>query len=211
MDLNQSWYYVRMMPHKLCSRCRRERSLRCFRNQGSNPKRPKKGICKTCEKKYMQDYYLKNKEAIKKQATEFRVARKKDLIEYVNQQKDRPCADCKIKYAPWVMQFDHVKDTKVASISAFVRAAVSLEDLRSELAKCELVCANCHAERTHKRAIKNSPALVQQVDMLDLRSSGPKGSRFESGRRDQSQFPAHAGVDKLAKSPASRTGSPERD
>ena len=34
-----------------------------------------------------------------------------------------------------------------------LRPPVSLARLMAEIAKCEVVCANCHAERTHKRRV----------------------------------------------------------
>lgn len=64
--------------------------------------------------------------------------------------KDGPCVDCGIRYPYYVMQFDHVKGVKKFDIG---RGGVNrrLEVLMEEIAKCELVCANCHAVRTHLR------------------------------------------------------------
>lgn len=46
------------------------------------------------------------------------------------------------------MQFDHLGD-KLFTISN--AGATSVERLLAEIAKCEVVCANCHAERTYQR------------------------------------------------------------
>jgi len=70
-----------------------------------------------------------------------------------------PCADCGHQYGPWVMQFDHVRGTKRDDVSRMVNHARSEEDVRKELAKCEVVCANCHAERTHRRRAGSSPVV----------------------------------------------------
>lgn len=64
--------------------------------------------------------------------------------------KDKPCVDCKVKYAPWIMQFDHLKDKEI-DVSNAVSKLWSRERITQEVAKCELVCANCHADRTYKR------------------------------------------------------------
>jgi hypothetical protein len=49
------------------------------------------------------------------------------------------------------MEFDHLDaDAKHFNVSAGV-TQVSHERLLTEIAKCEVVCANCHAERTHQR------------------------------------------------------------
>lgn len=64
--------------------------------------------------------------------------------------KAKPCADCGVEYPYYVMQFDHVGDDKVASISRMLLTA-SWAAIEEEIAKCDVVCANCHAVRTWKR------------------------------------------------------------
>ena len=60
----------------------------------------------------------------------------------------RPCTDCGGTYPPWVMDFDHrpgtIKCAVVSDLSGSPRLA-------AEAAKCDLVCANCHRERTYRR------------------------------------------------------------
>lgn len=74
------------------------------------------------------------------------------LRTWVNLQKQRPCTDCKGTFNPWVMDFDHLEGKKkVAGISQLVQQAKSKKVIEEEMAKCELVCANCHRERTHRR------------------------------------------------------------
>lgn len=65
--------------------------------------------------------------------------------------KDQPCSDCGVQYPPYVMQFDH-RDPSTKSFGiAACKSRVSLEDMMLEVQKCDLVCANCHAERTHRQ------------------------------------------------------------
>ena len=49
------------------------------------------------------------------------------------------------------MQFDHIYDNKIDNIANLVSRAVSIENIIKEIEKCELVCANCHADRTYRR------------------------------------------------------------
>ena len=60
-----------------------------------------------------------------------------------------PCTDCKIFYPYYVMQYDHITDDKIANI----KEIRSLPKVLREIEKCELVCANCHATRTHTRRL----------------------------------------------------------
>lgn len=69
--------------------------------------------------------------------------------EFVREQKSRPCTDCGVQYPYYVMHFDHLGD-KAFSIRD--GRSGSYEKLKQEMAKCEVVCANCHAERTFQRA-----------------------------------------------------------
>ena len=69
----------------------------------------------------------------------------------VQQHKEVPCTDCGVQYPYYVMDFDHVQDDKVDVISRLWRKG-NEEALLTELNKCEVVCSNCHRERTHKRA-----------------------------------------------------------
>lgn len=65
--------------------------------------------------------------------------------------KDVPCTDCGLRYPSYVMHFDHVKEGKVLNIANSLMILGRLDRLLDEIAKCEVVCANCHAERTNAR------------------------------------------------------------
>lgn len=63
----------------------------------------------------------------------------------------RPCTDCGRIFAPQVMQWDHLPQfKKVGDISEAFRGRTEQEVL-IEIAKCELVCTNCHTIRTFRR------------------------------------------------------------
>ena len=57
--------------------------------------------------------------------------------------------DCGKKYPPYIMDFDHRDpELKVGSIAELVAKADS-SLLLAEIEKCDVVCANCHRERTY--------------------------------------------------------------
>jgi hypothetical protein len=74
---------------------------------------------------------------------------RKDLI---IKEKDKPCADCGIKYNSWQMDFDHTRGQKLFSIGI---VKTSLKRLKEEINKCDVVCANCHRQRTYARGYNN--------------------------------------------------------
>lgn len=71
----------------------------------------------------------------------------------IEEAKDNPCLDCGIKYPPYVMQFDHLGDKKF-NIGSATAHNPKPDKLRAEIAKCEVVCANCHAIRTYNRRMR---------------------------------------------------------
>lgn len=70
--------------------------------------------------------------------------------------KSEKCSDCKRKYPTACMDFDHVRGTKSYNIAHMVKLAYSIEAIKKELEKCELVCSNCHRIRTRDRMKKDS-------------------------------------------------------
>lgn len=67
--------------------------------------------------------------------------------EVINKAKDKPCMDCGVKYDPFIMHFDHRNPlTKTKSISQM--RTHSMARIQEEIAKCDVVCANCHGIRT---------------------------------------------------------------
>jgi hypothetical protein len=82
---------------------------------------------------------------------------RKDLDKYIQDYKEaRGCQDCRNEGYPgmhpyYVLDADHVKGQKVINLSRASRAG-SLKIVKEELAKCDIVCANHHRIRTHRRS-----------------------------------------------------------
>lgn len=99
---------------------------------------------------YFREYYRQHSLEIRQRsrtANKVAFVRNRRLIRAA---KDRPCADCHGTFHFAAMQFDHVRGTKVFDIANYQTRSLRL--LQLELAKCEVVCANCHAVRTYERA-----------------------------------------------------------
>jgi hypothetical protein len=101
------------------------------------------------QREAIRKHYAKNREKYIAKAYKKRL----DLRIWVNEMKaSTPCTDCKKNYPYYVMDFDHLSDKKVL-ISRVINSG-SWKQVREEIAKCEIVCSNCHRERTHQR-LKN--------------------------------------------------------
>lgn len=73
------------------------------------------------------------------------------LSRYIQDLKSRtPCMDCKESYPYYVMDFDHVRGRKHKNVMELI-PTLSKKKIDEEIAKCEIVCSNCHRIRTHSR------------------------------------------------------------
>lgn len=147
---------------KVCSKCKIKQPLDAFR-KAPHHRDGLTSACKKCCNKVSMIYYHANKSKYKITRRRLRHSRK----QLINSCKNVPCKDCKIKYPYYVMDFDHVRGTKNFLISQagygtntngtkrYLKSSnsVSVENLILEIEKCDVVCSNCHRERTHKRRI----------------------------------------------------------
>ena len=131
---------------KWCPSCETEKTDSEFHKEAKR----KDGLasqCKTCRSKHYQNTYPGKKDQIRRNVEAYRLV----LATQVNALKTGPCMDCGGRFPPCAMDFDHRDgDTKLASVSRLI-AASSWARIEAEIAKCDLVCANCHRIRTFER------------------------------------------------------------
>lgn len=100
-------------------------------------------------RKSVSKWKRNNPEAAKAQSRRGSAARHTKRKALLAQIKDVPCMDCGQRFPPYVMDFDHrnpeLKVDAVAKMACYASATALLE----EIAKCDVVCANCHRIRTH--------------------------------------------------------------
>ncbi len=66
------------------------------------------------------------------------------------------CVDCGYREHPVALQFDHLPGHEKKYTIAQMTNNIRMELVLAELAKCEVVCANCHAVRTLGRRRKGA-------------------------------------------------------
>lgn len=95
-------------------------------------------------------WYYKNKDKIHKYKAKVRLAQRL----YIKRLKEVPCKDCGVEYPYYVMDFDHRDgNTKLRNVGA--NASYGWKMLKEEVAKCDVVCVNCHRIRTSQRRLLN--------------------------------------------------------
>jgi hypothetical protein len=113
--------------------------------------------CKECNNTKYKEWYRHNRIARIKYCTNFTKKNRKKIIEWYREiKRNTPCKDCGKIYSPWVMEFDHLDSHKKDfNVSKLVAKNCCKDRILKEIEKCELVCANCHRERTWQRHLKS--------------------------------------------------------
>lgn len=91
-----------------------------------------------------KEKYAADPEPAKVRAADRRTAKLPELMAYVECVKASPCSNCHHLYPSSAMDLHHVRGTKVAAIATMVSSLRPLDEIIEEVAKCELLCANCH-------------------------------------------------------------------
>lgn len=145
---------------KVCSKCKSEKDESEFGKDATR----KDGLhywCKECVRKQGRKYYLDNRETIlahmSNRRQEHPHARRENMhgrqearIVYIRKIKaERGCERCGEK-DPLVLTFHH-KDSSTRKYTVSGMGAHSIEVIDTEIAKCVVLCRNCHV-RVHQES-----------------------------------------------------------
>ncbi len=138
---------------KICIDCKKEKYENEFSRKGTGFQ----CRCKECFALYHKKYYEKNKEKYFAKNRRNKTRQRTRLKQILLSAKNRPCRDCGGNFHPWVMEFDHLEGTtKISAVASMATRGCTNEKLLAEIAKCEVVCANCHRMRTFRRLQKRN-------------------------------------------------------
>jgi len=120
---------------KQCTKCKEQKSLDEFRLRKDN----RNSWCKPCEKAYKKEWDTKRSNELK----DF-------LFEYLSANQ---CVSCGTKDI-LVLEFDHKepkeKSFNIGKAVGGKERLINLEQLIAEVAKCDVMCRNCHQRKTHR-------------------------------------------------------------
>lgn len=124
---------------KYCPGCRTEKDTSEFR---SNIKRKDglQGYCIVCDKAKQSKHYQENKAKYVQRAIK---SRQLNVQWWKDYKKTLKCSKCQEDH-PSCLQFHHLNpDNKEVTISKVIRRW-GKDKILQEVAKCEVLCANCH-------------------------------------------------------------------
>lgn len=156
------------METKYCKRCDSHKPRSDF-----NKRTYKSGTvgysayCKSCNRSYLKEHYEKDKPSYIRRGLK---QRQKVREQYRELKESKPCTDCRLYFPYYVMQFDHINLDKNDTVSNIMRSG-AVQKMLDEMAKCEIVCSNCHAERTHQRKNDEGSSNGRTIDFESMNRS----------------------------------------
>jgi hypothetical protein len=159
---------------------------------------------------YHRAYYAGHRDVLNGRMAVANKRRRHDRYAEVQRLKSEPCTDCRRAFPYYVMDFDHRDPAfKTDDVASMVKRMFTWETVLNEIAKCDLVCANCHRLRTyHGSNSYKTRRFEQHKAILDeLKSTTPCldcGGYFKPCQMDFD----HTGVEAKVSNVARLVGGP---
>lgn len=131
-----------------CSQCQEDLPAtdEFFASRKDRKKPLLQGICRTCQAKYRKKHYADNKQKYIDKAAAYTEKFKVWFTELKSKMSCKSCGENRW----WVLDFHHRNPAeKEEELSTLIRKC-SKKKIEAELAKCDVLCANCHRDLHHK-------------------------------------------------------------
>ena len=134
---------------KRCTMCKQWKPLDEFHRNRRKPD-GRQVRCRACNIETNKRWYRDHPEVRAERMDEYnRQRREASHARVLAYLREHPCIDCG-ESDPVVLEFDHLRD-KVDNISKMASLKRPWAIILAEIAKCDVVCANCHRRRTAQR------------------------------------------------------------
>lgn len=132
---------------KTCSRCNIDKTVDLF-NRRSKAKDGLSVWCKQCFADYDRERYQTVDKERKDRNRHAQAERKRSLMwEILTTSECKNCGNTD----PEVLEFDHREQVGKSFHVSEMMYSYSWESILAEIAKCDVLCANCHRKRTIKQ------------------------------------------------------------
>lgn len=160
---------------KTCGTCKQDKPLEDFNRKSASPD-GHQGTCRDCNRVALKDHYEANIDYYLEKARRAADRLKQKYIEF---KTGKPCFDCGEMFPHYVLEFDHRGDEPKQFNIANMIPAKGWAAILTEIAKCDLVCANCHKIRTYVR--RNYSGVGELADPPSFGLGHFAGSKPASG------------------------------
>lgn len=148
---------------KRCPRCGETKPLDEFYRKKD---RLAGSYCKPCQHAYVREHYKRTSAVYNARRYALHLGyterNRRVVLDHLTK---HPCVDCN-EGDILVLDFDHIRGTKLAAISRLIVGGTSLRTLQAEMDKCVVRCANCHRRKTAAEcgSYRTRPWLYQKAD-----------------------------------------------
>ena len=98
-------------------------------------------------REYQKKWYKNNAAAHKQKISINRKKSKQENRDYIYNFLSNSCCNTCGEKDILVLEFDHLHNKK-HNISEMISSGISVENLKKEIEKCQVLCANCHRRKT---------------------------------------------------------------
>lgn len=125
-----------------------------------------RNTCLKCVAKKQKEYRINNPAVARKISSKISI----ESRNYVKQAKNVLCKVCGKSWPPCAMDFHHAYGNKSSNVSKMTSRSV--DRLKKEIEKCELVCANCHRDLTFSE--NNKSDIPKNVKIEEVEDESPQ-------------------------------------
>lgn len=130
---------------KFCTKCNTTKPVSEFHKSRGHSSKGLATHCKVCHAQYYRDRVQRDPDYFLK----FQRATRRKRAAYLNAIKAKGCQDCGESH-PACLDFHHRDSaTKAGNINRMLGDNKSWESILMEVAKCDVLCSNCHRKRHH--------------------------------------------------------------
>jgi len=107
---------------------------------------------------------------------------KKSFMEKIK--AHRQCKECGLEEPDRKLHFHHIEpDTKVDTVGAMIQTDYSIEELKTEIKKCEILCDTCHG-RKHSKTVTEEDCINAVQSIADQLDHSPTYTEYEKHKKD---------------------------
>ena len=133
---------------RICNICKDEKDLNEFGMKGKQQQH----TCKPCNRKYQKAHYQANKKDYFEKNKRREIANRAWFKDYKSRLSCSVCPE----HHPACLDFHHIDPSKKKWAIAQMVHKISLKSLKDEIAKCVVLCANCHRKKHHEEKLHSS-------------------------------------------------------
>lgn len=137
--------------YQKCTKCEEKKHIDEFglkkrRLKSGIAKKYRQKVCKSCHNKYQKEYFDKNKDQRIKQNKRVNNHQNKKVALVAEWKQESGCVVCGYNRCAKSLHYHHLDPSEKNFDVSHGAKSRKIEDVKKEIKKCVILCANCHSE-----------------------------------------------------------------